>query len=101
MEYSDGATVVSYVGGSPYEFYGLQADGVYTTQAEADKANLVNSSMQAYQAGDVRFVDQNNDGRIEAPLPIISEAFTPTSAIGISHCPQNFHTLKETKHTMP
>lgn len=65
LEYSDGATVVSRVGGSPYEFYGLQADGVYATQAEADKANLVNSSMQAYQAGDVRFIDQNNDGRID------------------------------------
>jgi len=65
LEYSDGATVVSRVGGSPYEFYGLRADGVYATQAEADKANLVNSSMQAYQAGDVRFIDQNNDGRID------------------------------------
>ena len=77
MEYSDGATVVSRVGGNPYEFYGLQANGVYSTQAEADEANLVNSSSQVYQVGDVRFVDQNNDGRIDTKDRVSLGSATP------------------------
>lgn len=70
IEYSDGSQVISRVGGNPYEFYGLQANGVFSTQAEADKAGLngnqplLNSSGQAYAAGDVRYVDQNGDGYI-------------------------------------
>lgn len=64
--FSDGSQVVSRVGGHPYEFYGLQADGVYSTQAEAEQAGLLNSNRQAYQAGDVRFVDQNGDGIINS-----------------------------------
>ena len=62
--FSDGSQVVSRVGGTPYEFYGLQAEGVYSTQAEADQAGLINTNRQAYQAGDVRYVDQNGDGMI-------------------------------------
>lgn len=63
-EYSDDAAVISRVGGKPYEFYGLQADGVFATQAEADAANLLNGSSQRFNAGDVRYVDQNGDGYI-------------------------------------
>ena len=62
--FSDGSQVVSRVGGTPYEFYGLQAEGVYSTQTEADQAGLINTNRQAYQAGDVRYVDQNGDGMI-------------------------------------
>lgn len=64
-EYSDGAKLVSRVGGSPYEYYGLQAAGVFSTQAEADEANLLNSSSQRFNAGDMKYVDQNKDGRID------------------------------------
>lgn len=64
-EYSDGSKLISRIGGNPYEFYGLQAAGVFATQAEADAANLVNSSSLRYNAGDVKYVDQNKDGRID------------------------------------
>lgn len=64
--YSDGAQLVSRVGESPYQFYGYQTLGVFSTQAEADAANLVNQKGQAYQAGDIHFVDQNGDGRIDS-----------------------------------
>ena len=66
IEYEDGSMLVSRVGGNPYEFYGLQATGVYSTQSEAEEAALLNSSNQPYRAGDVRYVDQNNDGRIDS-----------------------------------
>lgn len=64
-EYSDGSRLTSRVGGNPYEFYGLQAAGVFSAQAEADEANLLNSSSQRYNAGDVHYIDQNHDGRID------------------------------------
>ncbi len=61
---NDDAEMIMAVGQSPYEFYGYQTNGIYSTTAEAEEAGLVNSSGDAYQAGDVRFVDQNNDGVI-------------------------------------
>lgn len=63
--FSDGAQLLNRVGLAPYQFYGLQANGVYSTQAEAEAANLLNANGVKYQAGDVRFVDQNGDGRID------------------------------------
>lgn len=61
---NDDAEMIMSVGQDPYEFYGYQTNGIYSTTAEARQAGLVNSSGDAYQAGDVRFVDQNNDGII-------------------------------------
>ena len=61
----NGVQMVNRVGESPYQFYGYQADGVYSTQAEADAANLSNRTGRRYNAGDVRFVDQNGDNRID------------------------------------
>ena len=61
---NDDAEMIMAVGSDPYEFYGYQTNGIYATTAEAEQAGLVNSSGDAYQAGDVRFVDQNNDGII-------------------------------------
>ena len=65
QEYSDGAQLLTQVGEEPFHFYGYQALGVFTTEAAATKANLVNSSGRAYEAGDIHYVDQNGDGRID------------------------------------
>lgn len=75
--FSDGAMVVNRVNGTPYEFYGLQANGVYSTQAEAKEANLINSSNQPYSVGDVRYTDQNNDGRIDSKDYVSLGSATP------------------------
>ncbi len=70
---NDDAQMITAVDANPYEFYGYQTNGIYTTTAEANsaytteddtKTALRNSGGVAYQAGDVRFVDQNNDGII-------------------------------------
>jgi TonB-linked SusC/RagA family outer membrane protein len=47
-------------------FYGYKTNGIYQSQAEidADKTKDVNSSKR--QAGDIRFVDVNGDGTIDA-----------------------------------
>lgn len=61
---TDGSQLITSVGNEPYVFYGYQTDGIYATTAEAQDAGLTNKNSVAYEAGDVRFVDQNNDGII-------------------------------------
>ena len=60
----DDAQMLLAVDEKPYKFYGYLTNGVYATTAEAQAANLVNSNGVAYQAGDVRYIDTNNDGII-------------------------------------
>lgn len=62
---NDDAQMIMAVGSNPYEFYGYETNGIYSTAAEAAAEGLTNSSGDAYQAGDVRFVDQNTDGIID------------------------------------
>ncbi|MCI8953016.1 MAG: SusC/RagA family TonB-linked outer membrane protein, partial [Bacteroides thetaiotaomicron] len=50
LSYDNGVQMVNRVGESPYQFYGYQADGVYSTQAEADAANLSNRTGRRYNA---------------------------------------------------
>lgn len=61
---SDGGEIISRVGENPYAFYGYETKGVYSTTAEAKAASLVNRNGLSYQAGDVIYVDQNQDGII-------------------------------------
>lgn len=60
----DDAQLIMALDQSPYEFYGYETRGVFSTTAEAQAANLRNSGGDLYQAGDVIFVDQNGDGVI-------------------------------------
>lgn len=54
---NDDAQMIMRVGESPYEFYGYKTAGVYSTTAEAEAAGLVNAAGDAYEAGDVIFID--------------------------------------------
>ncbi len=66
-----GAELVNMVGAPVNSFYGFIYEGVYTTQAAADEAGLVNAKGIAYRAGDARFADLSGpDG---APDGIINE----------------------------
>ncbi len=58
---SDGAEINTMVRHDPYAFYGYQTNGIYATSAEAVEGGLTNKNSVAYQAGDVRYVDQNGD----------------------------------------
>lgn len=63
-----GATILSQVGTAAGVFYGYKTQGVYATQAEADADGyyLVNEHgvREYFSAGDMRFVDKNQDGII-------------------------------------
>ena len=64
-----GGTILSEVGRPVGVFYGFKTDGVYATseQAQADGKYIVNSSDNNvyFKAGDTKFIDQNNDGKID------------------------------------
>lgn len=64
-----GATMITHVGGAANQFYGLQTQGVFATAKEAANAGmsrrLTDGSLLPFQAGDVRFVDQNGDNVID------------------------------------
>ncbi len=70
LEMNDGSAIVSEVGKPLYSFYGYQTKGVLSTSAEAETAGkngqpLTNVAGTAFEAGDMHFVDQNNDGVID------------------------------------
>ena len=45
-------------------FYGFESDGIYQSQAEVDA--VLTPGQTTVQAGDIRFIDQNGDGQINA-----------------------------------
>ncbi|HSJ69207.1 MAG TPA: SusC/RagA family TonB-linked outer membrane protein [Anditalea sp.] len=84
--------MISRVGNAAAMFYGYQTNGVYSTSAEADafglSTQLPNGVLAPFRAGDVRFVDVNNDGVIDAgdkqiignPNPDFFGSFTTRAA---------------------
>jgi len=52
-----GADIVNKVGEQANSFYGFLFNGVYSTTAEAQSANLVNDRLIPYEAGDAKFSD--------------------------------------------
>ena len=80
----DDAQMLMAVDEKPYKFYGYLTDGVYATTAEAQAANLVNSNGEAYQAGDVRFIDTNNDGIINDADKTSLGSTMPTAFGGVN-----------------
>lgn len=74
---TDGGQIITRVGESPYAFYGLQAEGVFSTTAEAEAADLKNYKGLNYAAGDMHFMDQNKDGVINQDDRVILGDATP------------------------
>jgi hypothetical protein len=67
----DGAEVVNQVGSAANSFYGYIFEGVYSTEEEANAANLANDKFIKYSAGDAKFTDLSGpDG---TPDGIISQ----------------------------
>ena len=64
-EMEDGTTIISRKGESPYSFYGFATEGVFSSQAEAEAANLVDYKGERFNAGDIHFRDVTPDGVID------------------------------------
>lgn len=70
LEMEDGSAIRTRVGDAVYAFYGYETAGVLATSDEAATAGKDGNPLTtfvgtAFEAGDVRFVDQNNDGVID------------------------------------
>ena len=61
---SDDAQVITREGEDPYAFYGLKTQGVFSTTAESEAANLT-ANGEKFGAGDVHFFDKTGDGIID------------------------------------
>lgn len=61
VTFTDGANLLMQVGESPYLFYGNKAEKIFTTTAEANAANYRAQNGTYFVAGDVKFLDKNND----------------------------------------
>lgn len=64
-----GATYITRINNAPNEFYGYQANGVYTTDATAATEGLsvrkADGTLSAFKGGDIRFSDLNGDKVID------------------------------------
>jgi len=61
---NDDAQVILRTGCSPYQFYGYKTNGIYTTTPAAENATLTNIYGKASVAGDVRFIDNYVDQKL-------------------------------------
>lgn len=74
----DDAMTLLKVGASPYQFYGFKTDGIYVNSDEVTEAGLTSIYGHPYQAGDVRFVDKDGNGEINAKDKFLLGNATPT-----------------------
>ena len=89
-----GAEILTREGHAAGVFYGYKTDGVFSTTAEANAANLKllekNGTFTQFGAGDMKFVDQDNNGIINEndkvvigdPNPDFYGSFTGRLAMG-------------------
>ena len=67
-EMGDGSAVISEIGKPLYSFYGYQTDPtqtVFATEQDASDAALKNAAGMLFSAGDIHYVDQNDDHIID------------------------------------
>jgi len=70
LSMNDGSAIITEVGKPVYSFYGYETEGVFATANEAATAGkgglpLKNVVGKSFEAGDIHFVDKNNDGVID------------------------------------
>lgn len=72
----EGAEFVTSVGNAINNFYGFKTNGIYQTNDEANK--IIGPKAKPMQAGDIKYVDQNNDGKINNMDKVIIGNPNPT-----------------------
>ncbi len=84
-----GANILTEVGQAAGVFYGYKTDGVFASAAEAEASGLQNlnenTSLTAFGAGDVRFVDVHEDGIIDEQDMVVIGDPNPTVTGAVSN----------------
>jgi TonB-linked SusC/RagA family outer membrane protein len=73
LELEDDQIITSFLGGEKITkagypmglFYGYQSLGVFSTQEQAEQANLIDKAGRRFNAGDIHFADLDNNGIID------------------------------------
>ncbi len=74
-QFSDGTTLLTKQGEAPYQFYGYRYEKVFTSQAEADAAGYVSYSGRPFAAGDVKWMDYDDNKVInEADMQVLGNS---------------------------
>ncbi|WP_116107976.1 SusC/RagA family TonB-linked outer membrane protein [Lewinella sp. IMCC34191] len=74
-------STVTRVGDPVYSFFGFETDGIFQTVGEVDEAPFQNDLTAP---GDIRFVDQNDDGVIDAADRVIIGKYLPDFTYGFN-----------------
>ncbi|NLR80425.1 TonB-dependent receptor [Chitinophaga eiseniae] len=64
-----------------YSLYGLQATGIYRTKEEVTGTAVINPVVSA---GDIKYKDQNNDGKIDAKDRVYLGSYFPKYTFGLT-----------------
>ncbi len=72
------------VGDPIYAFYGYKTNGLYQSQEEVDDALYTNNANAGIGPGDIRYVDQNEDGQINDDDRVIIGQPTPEITYGLN-----------------
>ncbi|MFA8435272.1 MAG: SusC/RagA family TonB-linked outer membrane protein [Marinifilaceae bacterium] len=85
LGYNTESTTKTKVGGSVADFYLYQMDGIFQSDAEAKAYQKDGEMIQPNaQAGDIRFKDVNNDGKIDNDDKIFSGSSLPDFEYGLN-----------------
>jgi TonB-linked SusC/RagA family outer membrane protein len=83
--------VIDKVGFNYHSFYAYQADGFFQSQAEVDaftaKYNSATGTTmftRAFKPGDIRYVDVNGDGKIDADDRVVCNSTVPAYTFGLN-----------------
>ncbi len=60
-----GGHIIIQDGESPFSYFGFQSDGIYQNSEELSSSALTNSAYEPFEAGDIRFVDQDGNKIID------------------------------------
>ncbi|MGB3801788.1 MAG: TonB-dependent receptor [Lewinella sp.] len=74
-------STVTRAGDPVYSFFGWETNGIFQSQSEVDEAAFQD---EATAAGDLRFVDQNGDGTIDAADRVIIGKYLPDFTYGFN-----------------
>lgn len=78
-----GGSVIIRNGETPFSYFGLQTDGIYGSDAEAQADALFSSNGTSFQGGDVKFIDHSGDKTINDDDRMIIGSMQPDMSSGI------------------
>lgn len=81
---SDGAQYILRTGEAINSFFGYETAGLFQSQAEIDSWHSYDFTSYAVKPGDIKYVDQNGDGKITSADRVVLGSFDPGVTFGFN-----------------